>query len=75
MGGIIFMVNFSNELNMEARISDKLEAAKATSLERAVTITDAKLDLEEQSWLGYVAGGLFARVKKTKDKRYYIASF
>jgi hypothetical protein len=42
------MVNFSNELNMEARISDKLEAAKATSLERAVSITDAKLDLEEQ---------------------------
>ena len=66
------MATLSDELNMETRISEKLEAANATSLERAVTFVEAKLDREEQNWLGYVAGGLFARVKKTKDKRYYI---
>jgi len=59
---------------MQKRIAEKLAAAKATSLERAVTITEAKLDMQEQNWLSYVAGGLFAEVKKTKDKRYYITN-
>lgn len=45
----------------------------ATSKEKAVTVGEANLDRQEQNWLVYIAGGLFSKVKKTKDKRYYIA--
>jgi hypothetical protein len=31
--------------------------------------------MQEQNWLRYVAGGFLARVKKTKDKRYYIVIY
>jgi hypothetical protein len=27
------------------------------------------------NWLGYVAGGLNSKVKKTKDKRYYVSTY
>jgi len=59
---------------MEQFIRAKLLAAGATSKEKAVTIHEAHFDMQEQNWLNYIAGGLFAAVKKTKDKRYYIAA-
>lgn len=59
---------------MEQNIRAKLLAVDATSKGKAVTIQEADLDMQEQNWLDYVAGGLFASVKKTKDKRYYVAT-
>jgi len=59
---------------MQQRIIDKLLETDATSTIKAVTAQEAKLDMQEQNWLGYVAGGLNSKVKKTKDKRYYIAT-
>jgi hypothetical protein len=56
---------------MEESIKAKLVELGATSKNNAVTIQDANLDAQEQNWLDYIAGGLFARVKKTEDKRYY----
>jgi len=57
---------------MGYRIAFKIEKAGATSKEKAVTIEEAKLDLKEQQWLDYVAGGFLSKIKKTKDQRYYI---
>ena len=59
---------------MEQSIRAKLLAVGATSRVKAVTIQEANLDMQEQNWLDYVAGGLFAIVKKTEDKRYYVAT-
>ena len=59
---------------MEQSIRAKLLAAGAISREKAVTIRDANFDMQEQNWLDYIAGGLFANVKKTIDRRYYIAA-
>jgi hypothetical protein len=61
-------------LRIQERIWIKLMAAGATSIERAVTVQEAHLDMQAQNWLNYVAGGLFARVKKTREKRYYTAN-
>jgi cytidylate kinase len=60
---------------MQQRISAKLLATGATSREKAVTAQEAHLDLQEINWLCYIAGGLLAKVKKTKDKRYYLATY
>ena len=60
---------------MQQRIIAKLLATDATSSIKAVTAKEAHLDMQEQNWLNYVAGGLNSKVKKTKDKRYYIASY
>jgi|MudIll2142460700_1097286.scaffolds.fasta_scaffold2365402_1 hypothetical protein len=65
------MENLSIVNNIQERIVEKLEAAKAISFETAITAAEANLDDDEKSWLSYVAGGLFSKVKKTKDKRYY----
>ena len=46
--------------------------AGATSKEKAVTIEEAELDLEEQAWLDYFAGAFLDTIKKTDDHRYYI---
>jgi hypothetical protein len=59
---------------MEQCIIAKLLAAGAISREKAVTIQEAQFDMQEQNWLNYIAGGLFAEVKKTADKRYYITA-
>ncbi len=57
---------------MRQRIVNKLEKAGATSIQKAVTTEEAKLDLQEQQWLGYIAGGFLSKVKKTKDQLYYV---
>lgn len=59
---------------LQERIRVKLVTAGATSIEKAITVQEAHFDMQEQNWLNYVAGGLFASVKKTQDKRYYTAS-
>jgi len=41
-------------------------------MEKAVTIEEAELDLQERQWLDYFAGGFLSTIKKTEDKRYYI---
>lgn len=60
---------------MQQRIASKLRAVGADSRDNAVTAQEADFDVPEQNWLGYIAGGLFALVKKTQDKRYYVATF
>ena len=60
---------------MQQRIIAKLLETDATSTIKAVTAQEAHLDIQEQNWLFYVAGGLNSKVKKTKDKRYYIATY
>jgi hypothetical protein len=59
---------------MEESIRTKLSAVGATSREKAATVQEAHLDAQEQNWLHYIAGGLFARVKKTGDGRFYVSS-
>jgi hypothetical protein len=60
---------------MQQRIISKLLASDATSRKRAITAQEAHLDMQEQNWLCYVAGGLNSEVKKTRDKRYYVATY
>jgi hypothetical protein len=66
VSGILFGVQQS--------ISTKLVAAGATSREKAATVQEADLDFQERNWLTYIAGGLFAIVKKTNDERYYVTT-
>jgi len=49
---------------MQERIASKLRAVGANSRDKAVTVQEADLDSPEQNWLNYIAGGLFAMVKK-----------
>jgi hypothetical protein len=58
-------------LKMEQNIRAKLLLAGATSIAKAVTIEEADFDMQEQNWLDYVAGGMFACVNKTKNRLYY----
>ena len=60
------------QFKMRQRIINKIEKAGATSREKAVTIEEAGLDIQEQQWLGYLAGAFLEIIKKTKDQRYYI---
>jgi hypothetical protein len=60
---------------MQQRIIAKLLAIDATSIIKAVTAQGAHLDIQEQNWLRYVAGGLNSKVKKTRDKRYYVSTY
>jgi len=61
--------------SMEERIRNKLLAAGATSHEKAVSAEDADLDMQEQNWIHYIAGGMFAGVKKTAANLYYVARY
>ena len=53
-------------------IKTKLFAIGATSKKKAVTIKQANFSIQEENWIGYIAGGLFAEVKKTKDGKLYV---
>jgi hypothetical protein len=61
-------------LRMEYSIGNKLRSVGATSIDKAVAIEEANLDLQELNWLSCIAGGMFAHVKKTKNKRYYVTT-
>ena len=58
--------------SMEERIRTKLIAVGATSHEKAVTAEQANLDNQEENWIHYIAGGMFAGVKKTAANLYYV---
>jgi hypothetical protein len=57
---------------IQQRIIAKLLARDATSRKKAVTAQEAHLDIQEKNWLCYIAGGFISKVKKTRDKRYYV---
>ena len=57
---------------MEQQLIRKFRKAGATSIEKAVTVKEAKLDEVEQYWLDYFAGVFLGKIKKTADHRYYI---
>ena len=71
-GGVYDLALSGIQFVMQYKIVSKLEIAGATSEERAVTIEKADFTPEEQQWLTYVTGGFFSRVRKTRDRRYYI---
>jgi len=60
------------QFKIRYKIVSKLKKARATSKEKAVTIEEARLDLQEQKWLNYFAGAFLGKIKKTEDQRYYI---
>ena len=60
------------QFEMQHRLVRKLEKAGATSVEKAVTFDEAKLDLKEQYWLEYFAGVFLGKIKKTGKHLYYI---
>ena len=59
------------QFRMHGRLIRKFEKIGAISEETAVTIEDAKLDLQEQGWLDYFAGSFLGSIKKIIDQRYY----
>jgi len=63
------------QFKIHQRIIRKFEKVGAISEETAVTIVDAKLDLQEQGWLGYFVGSFLGSIKKTKHNRYYLDNF
>lgn len=52
-------------------IRSKLVAMGATSIDKAATSQQAKFTIKEENWISYIAGGMFAEVKKTRDGRFY----
>lgn len=59
------------QFKMKQKIIHKLEKAGAVSLEKAVTIEQANMDVVEESWLHYFAGEYLGQIKKTENNRYY----
>ncbi len=57
---------------VEAGIRLKLVAMGATSKEKAATSQQAHFSMKEENWIDYIAGGMFAQIKKTRDKRFYV---
>ena len=57
---------------IEASIKSKLAAAGAISREKAATCQQANFSMQEQNWIDYIAGGMFAKVKKTGTGRFYV---
>ncbi|MBK5134083.1 hypothetical protein JJE00_06615 [Candidatus Bathyarchaeota archaeon] len=66
------MSMYGTQFKMELKLIRKFEKAGATSIEKAVTFEEAKLDIKEQYWLGYFAGVFLGKIKKTKNHRYYL---
>jgi hypothetical protein len=57
---------------LEANIRAKLIAVDATSREKAVTSQEAHFNQQEVNWMDYIAGGMFSKIKKTRNKRFYV---
>ena len=60
------------QYKMEQKLIRKFRQAGATSKEKAVTLEEAKLDIQEYCWLDYFAGTFLGSIKKTRDHRYYL---
>jgi hypothetical protein len=63
------------EFKMRQRIIGRFEEVGAISKNTAVTLPDAKLDLQEQYWLPYFGGIFLASIQKTSDQLYYIKNY
>ena len=61
------------QFKMKQRLIRKFKQAGATSKEKAVTLREARLDMQECCWLEYFAGTFLGRIKKTRDHRYYLS--
>jgi len=57
---------------VEAGIRSKLVAMGATSIEKAATCQQAHFSIKEVNWIDYIAGGMFAEIKKTGDGQFYV---
>ena len=60
------------QYKIQQKLIRKFKKAGATSIEKAVSFEDAKLDLQEQYWLSYFAGSFLGTIKKTKNHLYYV---
>jgi hypothetical protein len=60
------------QYKMMQRLIRKFEKAGAFSVESAVTLEEAQLDLQEACWLDYFAGSFLGSIKKTNDHRYHL---
>jgi hypothetical protein len=60
---------------IEAGIRSKLVDMGAISIDKAATSQQANLSFKEENWIDYIAGGMFAAVKRTKDGRFYVPNF
>jgi hypothetical protein len=63
---------YGTQFKMEQKLVRKLEKAGATSIEKAVSFKEAKLDIKEQYWLGCFAGVFLGKIKKMKNHLYYV---
>jgi len=57
---------------LEETIRTKLIAMGATSKAKAVTSQEAHFTMQELNWMDYIAGGMFAKIKKTRNRRFYV---
>lgn len=57
---------------IEANIRSKLVSKGATSIDKAMSSRQAGLSYQEEGWISYIAGGMFAIIKKTNDGRFYV---
>ena len=60
------------QFGIHQRLIRKFEKAGAVSEKKAVTLEEAKLNLQELYWIDYFAGTFLGRIKKTRDHRYYV---
>ena len=60
------------QFKMQEKLIHKFEKVGATSKEKAVTFKEANLNEQEQYWLDYFAGVFLGKIKKTKNRRYYV---
>ena len=57
---------------VKERIRSKLVSMGATSQDKAATSQQARFSMKEVNWIDYIAGGMFAEIKKTGDGRFYV---
>ncbi len=57
---------------IQAGIRSKLVAIGAISRETAATTQQAHFSIKEINWIDYIARGMFATIKKTGDRRFYV---
>ena len=60
------------QFKIHHKIILKIEKAGGTSQDKAVTIEEAGLNIQEQLWLDYFTGASIDIIRKIGDTRYYI---
>lgn len=61
-----------DQVKPKASRKTKKDLLEMLDKEKAVTIEEADLDLQEMYWLDYFAGAFMGKVKKTERHRYYL---